>query len=410
LQVLRGRASWVELRQRLGRSRPPQCWKEKTGKKRKRLLIHAVSVGEVAAAEVILERLWEEAPDIDVVFTTGNRDGKKAAETMRQHRPQIKEVSFLPWDRKRALQLWLSRWKPDLVVVVETEIWPNLFYACRKLKIPLYIVNGRVYWYDVARYRKAKFFFRCVLSCAEWIGVQNLREKERFLKIGAHREQLQVVGNVKFDRSPRCPPQSSRWGERLGNRGLIIVAGSTHFPEERLLLSCLEPLRAAFPRLRLVLVPRRVSRCASLERLVRRFGFRAVRWSGPGNDTDWDVLLVDQIGWLAYAYKHADLAVVGGSFCSRGGHNLLEAAAHERAIIIGPHVEHFREIVEDFNRAGALRWLQSGSELHANLHQLLSDEPARRAMGQKAHLLMESAKGGSWIYARALHERLGVSR
>jgi 3-deoxy-D-manno-octulosonic-acid transferase len=327
-----------------------------------RLLVHGVSVGETAAAMALVEQIRHEIAGCDVVLTSGSREGRRATDRYRAQFPEIELCSFLPWDRAGAIRGWLERLHADAVVIVETEIWPHLFQSCRDLGIPLFIVSGRLSPGDVGRYRLARRFFQEVLAAVQWIGVQSPRERDAFVRIGAAPDRVEVVGNIKFD-APRRPHRlPDHWRAALEQGAPLVVAGSTHPPEERLVLEALRQLRPDFPRLRVVLTPRRPARAGRVRRLAERHGFRATVWSAARSpELMWDVLIVDRMGWLSELYRYADVVFIGGTLSRRGGHNILEAAAHARAAVIGPHVAHIRETVGELERDGAILCLRAGS-------------------------------------------------
>jgi 3-deoxy-D-manno-octulosonic-acid transferase len=239
--------------------------------------------------------------------------------------------------------------------------------------------------------------------------VQSEREKKRFLAIGARLQQIEVMGNVKFDSSLPPLSESERVDTLWKAVPSFLVAGSTHHPEEHWLLESYRELRNDFPGLRLVLAPRNTSRAGAVEHLVRKSGLRPAQWSvsdkGPHN---WDVLILDQTGWLPAFYARATAVIIGGSFANRGGHNLIEAAAQGRALIIGPHVQHFESIVEEFHRSEAILWLNSHRELTGALRSLLSDPNRRIDLGKKAGTLVESQRGVAQKYVRILMKKLGA--
>lgn len=395
LSIALGRSSWDELRQRLGRnSAPPRV-------RGRRLMIHAVSAGEVVAAGGIVAELSSRVPDLEVVATVGNRDGARMAESLKPRGFKPSHVCFLPWDQPAVMRSWLGRWQPDLVVVVETEIWPGLFRSCRELDIPLCVASGRIYRSDVARYRLAKRFFKAVLESANWIGVQSKEEESRFLQIGAPAERVEVVGNAKFSVLATRPGRDSFRFDGVGG-GRMVVAACTHGPEEKYLLRALRTLRPAFPLLRLILAPRRINRARSIEREVSRFGFAATRSSRLESAQGWDVLILDEFGALGGAYRAADVAVIGGSFVRRGGHNPLEAAAQGCAIIVGPHTEHVRDFVDPLRSAAALIQLQSEHQLADALGRLLADDTARGRMAAQARSFLDAGQNTADVYASIL--------
>jgi 3-deoxy-D-manno-octulosonic-acid transferase len=401
--VLTKRFTREGLQQRLGTNHVPS--KEKT----LRVLIHAVSVGEVTAAEPLMREILQTRSDVEFIVTIGNNDGMSAARRLQRLYPAMIHTQFLPWDERKMLSSWLRKVNPDMVLILETELWPNLIRECGLQNVPLCIVNGRVYPRDVFGYRMAHQFFRRVLSYVGWIGVQSEEERERFLAIGASPSQIDVMGNVKCDVSLPPPSSSDETAERLKDVPLLLVAGSTHSPEEKWLLESFLTLRVAFPELRLVLAPRHIHRGDSLERLVHQFGLHAAGWSRfRSAENKWDVLILDQVGFLSAVYGHADVVVIGGSFVDRGGHNLLEAAAQKRAIIIGPHVQHFQDIVKQFDHAHGVIRLKSRHDLTSTLQSLLGDPARRTEMGERAYMSLDSQRGVAEKYANTLVNRLAT--
>jgi 3-deoxy-D-manno-octulosonic-acid transferase len=375
---LRGSA---ELRERLGDAPVPSA-------ARPRIVLHAVSAGEMSAAGAIVEALERVLPSAAVHLTAGNRDARAAGERLRGSRRSISSVSFLPWDRRRAIGKWLAVLDPDAVAVVETEIWPNLFRACAGLGIPLVVVNGRIPDRDFPRYRLARPFFRRVLSGVRAIAAQSDLDARRFLRIGAPPERVRNAGNVKFDAAGIGGSGSGR----AAPRGPIIVAGSTHPPEERLLLSAFARLRAEFPRLSLVLAPRHVGRAEALLRRVRAEGLRGARASG--DDGTAEVVVVDVLGELRDRYVEEEIAVVGGTWSRAGGHTPLEAAARGCAVVFGPNAGNYRAMLADMLAAGAAVRV-SRDDLEGALRELL-EEPARRAeLGRRARAFAAAGRGAA---------------
>jgi 3-deoxy-D-manno-octulosonic-acid transferase len=367
-----------ELRQRLGEPPAPAA--------HPRIVLHAVSAGEMAAAGAIVESLGDVLSSAAVHLTTGNRDGLAAGERLRDRFPSIVSVSFLPWDRRRAIRNWLAAVDPDAVAVVETEIWPNLFRTCAISGIPLLIVNGRVPDRDYPRYRVARLFFRRVLAGAR-VAARSPEDARRFVRIGAPSENVRVAGNVKFD-AARADSDG-----RTESTAPVVVAGSTHPPEERLLLSAFLRLRREFPGLTLVLAPRRVGRGPAILRRARAAGLRAAAASAGASSSP-EVLVVDVIGGLRGRYVEGEIAVVGGTFSRRGGHTPLEAAARGCAVVSGPRTGNFREILVDMRSAGAAA-IVAPRGLETALRELLGD-PARRAeLGRRGRAFAESGRGAA---------------
>lgn len=399
LAAIAGRSEVRHLRERLGR---PPAWRTET---RPRLLLHAVSVGEVAAAGALIGALIEERAAISIMVTTGTREGRVAAELLRDVHPQVEAVCYLPWDRSHPLRSWLRRLDPEAVIVVETEIWPGLFFAAADLAIPLCIVSGRMNHRDASRYRRARRVFRPVLACARWIGVRSELDRARFEQAVAPAGRVEVMGDLKHDVEPQCELPGA-WSTTLARlQGApLIVAGSTHHPEEGWLLEALLSVREGWPGARLVLAPRHPARARAVRRRAAVAGMSVVCWSDPQSAKQpWDVLVVDRIGVLAAIYRWADVAVIGGSLARRGGHNPLEAAAHGRPIVIGSSHEHFGEVVAGLGAAGGALVLPSGCDvrqaLASALLELLGDPERLADMGRRALEYAQSQRGVARRYA-----------
>lgn len=402
LKFISGKSSWEEITQRMAWIRSNKPNQSQT------IIIHAVSYGEMIAAGPIISSLIDKNPNLEVILTTGNRDGMIAARSLRSRYPNIVRSMFLPWDRAQAMTHWLSTLEPALVVMVETEIWPNLIASCGNLKIPVRIVNGRIYPGDVARYGLIRSFMKSVFRHIGWIGVQDEYEYQRFLTIGAPEEILEVVGNVKFDQfAPAGTGDSTSLTSMVETDTPLLLAGSTHAPEEKIILETFRVLKVEFPDLQLILAPRKVSRADKVEKLANRHDFRLVRCSAlEANSSFWDVLIVDELGWLTSLYGIADIVFIGGSLVNHGGHNLLEAAAHGKAILVGPYMQHFQGIVEKFDGKNALVRLNGKSDLGYVLKRLLANPTERLKMGKMALTIVLDNRGCTQRYAQILNELL----
>lgn len=389
--------------ERLGRRVPPGAGT------RPRLLVHAVSVGEMAAAEALLLALRTELAGFSAVVTAGNRDGRAAAEALAARRSEVRGVQLLPWDRPASVRRWLQRLAPDAVCVVETELWPGLFLACRDLGVPLLVVNGRVYPRDAPRYRLARPLFREVLSAASWIGVQTETERIAFVEIGADPARVEVTGNLKLDLPVADAALPAPWSEALADGAPLVVAGSTHPGEERVLLAALFRLRGRFPTARLVVAPRHPRRAAAVVEEARRAGLAAALWSRPERGAPFDVVVVDAIGPLPTLYGRATAAFVGGSLVRKGGQSPVEPAARGVPAVSGPDLSHFAEVASALERAGGLTrvpGVDPARELASALEPLLADEGARREAGERAREAVERLRGAAALSARAVADRL----
>jgi 3-deoxy-D-manno-octulosonic-acid transferase len=346
-----------------------------------------------------------------VLLTTGTAAGLLTGVRLKGEQPAIDGCVYLPWDR-RAVRGWLRVLAPAAVVVVETEIWPNLFIACKDLRIPLFIANGRIRPRDVWKYRLGRRLFRGVLDSARWIGVQSTRERDAFVAIGAEPARVEVAGNLKFD---------AAWAARSESAGLaidgdgrpLVVAGSTHDPEERWLFECARTLAGAGRRIRLVVAPRDVARAAAVVRLARSSGLRPLTWSEWSDNTtaSWDVIVLDRYATLRPCYSDADVVVMGGTFVRVGGHNILEAAAAAKPILVGPQVDEIAALIDLFAAAGAVMRLPGSDPAPslADACRTLFDDPARaRLMGEAASDVCRQGAGSADRHARAIVDRMAA--
>ena len=340
--------------------------------------MHAVSVGEVVAAGALIAELQKRGAR--VIVTVGNDAGRDAAERLRSRFRSIEGVCYLPWDRRQAMRGWLREIDPDTVAVVETEIWPNLFRACGESGVRLVVVNGRIDPGDVARYRFAAGFFRRVLRWADGIHAQDEVERRKFIDIGADPECVAVLGNLKVDAARETLAASVA----PDLRDKVIVAGSTHAPEERILLDAFEALRNDVAGLRLVIVPRDVLRVVPLLAEARRRGLRA---EGGAAVNGAEVTFIDRVGILPHLYRRASIAFVGGTLAPHGGHNFLEAVAAGTPVILGPHLEHVQSALGSFH--GCVAVVRDAEELRAECRRLLLDERARLARATEAARVLE---------------------
>jgi 3-deoxy-D-manno-octulosonic-acid transferase len=398
----------AELQQRLARAHRVGPQPASTPRP---VIVHAVSVGEMNAAAPLVRELSGRGHR--VLLTTGNAAGLLTARRLAREQSAGDDCVYLPWDR-RAIRGWLTDIAPAAVVVVETEIWPNLFTACRELQIPLFIANGRVRPRDVWRYRLARPFFRDVLSAARWIGVQSARERDAFVAIGAPSARVEVAGNLKFDAALWATAEPSLLADDVGDRRLI-VAGSTHDPEERWLLECALALGREGRPVRLVLAPRDVARAAAVSRMASALGLRPILWSEQSAHAaaPWDVLVLDHFGTLRACYAAADVVVIGGTFVPVGGHNLLEAAAAARPILVGPHVDGIAALLAPFEAADAIMRLTSTAPSRAltDACRILFDDPDRaRQMGAHARRVCGDGAGSAERHARVIAECLATPR
>jgi len=289
---------------------------------------------------------------------------------------------------------------PQALVIVETELWPNLLVVARKLRIRVFLINGRISAKSFPRYRKFKFLFASVLSGVDTFFMQTETDQERIVGIGAPPEKVKILGNTKFDylslkESLIDKDKQHHLNELLSHRQ-IVVAGSTRRGEEKLILNAFETTRARFQNTLLILAPRHLSRLKEVESLLNRGGWRFLRRSHlerAEGDNSLEVILLDTMGELLTFYSLAKVAFVGGSLVPVGGHDPLEPGAFAVPVLFGPHMENAADSRDLLLKSDGALEVKNGAELADSLVELLSDEDKRRAMGLSAQKVIEENSG-----------------
>jgi len=401
--VLLSRKRRTNLPERLGlRGAPPPT----SADGRPTVWVHAVSVGETLAAVPLLRLLRRRISDVRQIITSVTLTGRETA--VKSLSGVTDEGFYFPFDLPGLCGRFLDRLRPDVVVIVETEIWPNFIAACARRGVPVVIVNGRLSQRSFAGYMRFRWFFAPILRTLRTISAQTVEDAERFIELGAPRENVTVGGNLKFDVSPpeiAASPLSGLLLREKAAGALWVVAGSTHDGEEADLLRAFLAAREANPSLRLLLAPRHPERFDAVEALVRREGVSMVRRTSIPEGAQRlpePVLLLDTVGELSGAYAAADLAFVGGSLVPKGGHNVLEPSWHGVPTIVGPHMENFREIADAFLAGNALLRVAGKEELEDRLARFAADPSVFRETGRRAKDLLETFRGASEANADAV--------
>jgi len=291
---------------------------------------------------------------------------------------------------------FLDRVRPRLAIIMETELWPNLFAECERRSVPLVLASARLSAKSVARYRRFGNLFRGIFSASSLIAAQTREDAARFIAIGAQSARTCVIGNIKFDleSNPEDLFEGASLRSSLGDSRPIWIAGSTHAGEEEQVLAAHQELRAAQVNALLLLVPRHPERFPAVTALLNRQGWRFTRWStGIMPDRSAQVVLVDTTGDLASLYAAADVAFVGGSLVSIGGHNLLEPASFGLPVLTGPSYFNARDIARLLLIQGAALQVVNAHELAAAVAQLLADPALRQRMGAIGRHVVESNRG-----------------
>ena len=355
--------------------------------------IHAVSVGEVQAAGPLVAQILERHPGHRVVLTTVTPTGRARARQLFGDRVYLR---YVPFDLRGSVKRFFDRVRPRLAIILETELWPNLYAECGRRGVPLVLASARLSPRSVRWYRWLVPLFRQALSNGIVIAAQSAADAERFRSIGAAKERTHVAGNIKFDFElpPEIKARGRRWrGENAPGR-MIWVAGSTHEDEEEMVLDAHRRVLERFPQALLVLVPRHPNRFDSVrELLARRQEAAAFRSNGSTIDATTAVMLGDTMGELMLFYAAADVAFVAGSLVPIGGHNLLEPASIGLPVLTGPHNFNSEEIAQLLLDAGAARVVTDPLQLAHSVSGLFADPECRAAMGAAGKAVLDANRG-----------------
>ena len=371
--------------------------------------VHAVSLGEALAVSRLVKELQSRFPQYRFVISTTTDTGQKLA---RKHFG-AENVFYFPMDFAFAIRPYLRSLRPQLIVLAETEFWPNFLRLAHASGAQVAVVNARISDRSWPRYQQFRFFYSRILRAVDLFLAQTEGDAGRLRDIGAPAERVQVSGNLKFDMpTPPAPPivASLRASFQQSGAGPVIVCGSTVDEEEPLLLRAFENVLASHSRAVMILAPRHPERFGTVAQLLEKLGTRFWRrslWSG--DPIAGGVLLIDSIGELAALYSLADVAFVGGSLVPRGGHNIIEPAQHGVPTIVGSHTENFRDIVRVFQSREAIR-VVSVVEFPLVLMELLANGSARAALGRRAAETLRSQTGATQKTAEALQRLLEPTR
>ncbi|MDE0262788.1 MAG: tetraacyldisaccharide 4'-kinase [Bryobacterales bacterium] len=361
---------------------------------------HAVSVGEVQSSLPLLQRLREAQPTVPIVVSTGTATGRELAET--QLAGLVDFVFRAPLDLPWCVSRVFRKLQPRLLLVTETELWPNYFFQANSLGVPAVIVNGRISDRAAPRYRRSRVLFGPVLRCARLILAQSETDRARFLAAGAAPSTTRVGGNLKYDidiatgRSELPADLESALSQ--SNQRLLFIAGSTREGEEEMLVPTLRALAEAAPDLLAVVAPRhphRFDEAAAALQSADLPVYRRSRLESVPISHDAAVLVLDSLGELPALYERADLVFVGGSLNGWGGHNVLEAVIHEKAVIVGPHMQNFRDITSELLQVGGLVQVQAAEELCKTTLSLAADPSRCMRIGVAGKKLSDRMRGTS---------------
>ncbi|MCO6439619.1 MAG: lipid IV(A) 3-deoxy-D-manno-octulosonic acid transferase [Nitrococcus mobilis] len=357
--------------------------------------VHAVSVGETVAAAPLIERLLAEHPRIPIMLTTTTPTGSQRGRALLGERVRH---CYAPYDLPDVVARFFRRVAPRLVLVMETEIWPNLLAAAQRRSIPVVLANARLSARSAAGYQHVVCLLQPVLGAFHTIAAQSEADARRFRALGAPPQRVQTNGNVKFDLEISAVSLMAGRALRaaLGAQRPVWIAASTHQGEEALVLEAQRAIQARAPQALLILVPRHPERFEAIATLCRRSGLETVcRSTRERVRPTTQVYLADTMGELPLLYAAADVAFVGGSLVAAGGHNVLEPAALGVPVLVGPYVFNCAEIVAGLEATEGLVRVANPASLAQIVADLLGNERRRRALGERARQQLETNKGAT---------------
>lgn len=382
---LGNRTYWDRFGQRFGRGYPrlpAGC-----------IWVHAVSVGEVQAAVPLIRALVDRYPNRHMLVTTVTPTG---AARVRLLFGDTVEHSYIPFETPNAVTSFFDTVNPQIALVMETEIWPNLYHECGRREIPLVLVSARISPKSVASYKKFLPLFRETLSHGIVIAAQSQADADRFGQLGAAPERTWVTGNIKFD--IQLPPELAEAGEQFRRDNFegrpVWVAASTHDKEEQQVLHAHDIVQEQFPDALLILIPRHPERFPSVRTMLHKEGRRFIsRTDGLPCTPDIDVFFGDTMGEVPLFYAASNVAFVGGTLVEVGGHNLLEPAALGRPVVTGPYLYNTQDIADKFEKLGASITVNNAGQLGSAIADLFADPDMANDIGSRGRDIVQQNRG-----------------
>lgn len=367
--------------------------------------IHAASVGEVICSIPLFKWIKKEFPELPILLTTMTQTGNNTAKALL---PQADGVLFFPFDHPLIVRKAVGRISPRLVLIAETEIWPNLLRFCGRGKIPVFLFNGRISQKSLKGYLSFRALFR---DCLQWISsflMQTEEDRDRIIEIGAPPDRTKVMGNLKFDQT--FPPVTREEREvmmkslGLNEEETLLIAGSTHAGEEEELVGLFKKLRSEIPGLHLILAPRHLNRLEEVEGILKREGVPWIRKtslpsaearSARDGEGSPPVILLDTLGELMRLYSLGTAVFIGGSLVPVGGHNPLEPLTFKKCVLFGPYMFNFLEISKKLIENGGAIQVEGKEDLLGHLRRLLPDEKRRTEVGDRGHRFLLQHRGAT---------------
>jgi len=359
----------------------------------KSILVHAVSVGEVNAAIPLITALMETYGDYNFVITTVTPTGSDRVQQIFGNK--VFHL-YLPYDLPGAVKRFLKKIKPELAVVMETEIWPNLFRFCKKRNIPIVVANARLSEFSLKGYKWVQSLATMAVNNTKFVAAQTKTDAQRMIRLGCDADKIYVVGSLKFDIiiEKEILEKGKAIHKHCAQNHLIWIAASTHQEDEKELLEAYSFLKTKYPKLLLIIVPRHPERFQVTTQACIQKGFNTQLRSICGlYDIDADVFIVDTMGEMLEFYAASDIAFVGGSISNIGGHNVLEAAVFKLPVLVGPNTHNFAEITQLLHDCGGSKLVTNANDIIENMQALIESPKLRKTMGEAAYKLVRENRG-----------------
>ncbi len=356
--------------------------------------LHCASVGEFLAIQDLITAIEKDLPNHEIIVSTLTPTAYQLARA----RITRHQIVFWPIDLSWITRKVLKRLRPDLIVLIEQEIWPNFIDQAQRLQIPIILINGRITERSLRRYRSVNWLIKPTLQKIKMLGVQTEEYAQRYRSLGVAAEKITVTGNLKYDiKTEETAPEEYSKLFRIKSDDIVMVGGSTHHPEEEVLVDSYLNLRADIKNLKLILAPRHPERTTEVEKYIQSKNISSVKRSqlSATDELAPDVIIIDTLGELNKLYPLATIVFIGGSLIPRGGQNVLEPAAAGRPVLFGPYMYNFQEAADLLVESGAGWMVQNAAELESQLRSLLANRSALNEAGQAGQKAIRRHRGAT---------------
>ncbi len=392
-----------------------QRWKERLGfvekieKRPKHLFwIHAVSVGEVEATAPLVRKLFAEYSDLVIIMTTTTPTGAETVERRYKNKYKNKIIHhYIPYDLINFQQRFIEQIQPDILIIIETEVWPNLIHLCQEKNIPVLLANARMSESSYNGYQKISILSQATFAGINSIAAQTDQDAKRIIALGAASENVTITGSLKFDQ--QLPADLTKIAlalkKRIGITRPVWIAASTHEGEEEIILAAHQEILKTIPDSLLILVPRHPERFDNVYQLCIKKSFTTVRRS-LNQDIQGHIYLVDTMGDLLICYGASDIALVAGSLTPIGGHNLLEPASLSLPILMGPYTFKIEKIFQTFLDTNAVERVSDQYDIATKIIELFQNKTKRKELGESAKNLVIKNQGAAELHMQIIHKLL----